>query len=484
MAVKKYKMQIEIDGSLAVAAANKAAADLAKVEAAARRAADATEAVGRAGASGGEQAAGGMARFAAAAAVAQVGLQKMFELAQGFGSAMDAAGKKQQEFADRFASSRDKLGELAAMRNLPLTNAFALQEARFNVATGFRPDESTSFQKAFYGSGAQHIGKTISDKEAEQLKLQAGQLAVARHLDPDAVGKLAGKAIGFKDYKKFGVDASENALGDTFSALGILERGEGDTSVNLNQLSELSSAAVNEDEFKGVFKNINEAAIMISVMAEKDPGAAATFARASVRGLRDFGGKPGELLKKAGITPGMSPFEAVEKLAPVVEAEAKRKGVKTEDVLRENFSDEREIQGIGVLINKGAGATGVIADRRKYAAEHGGPDAAFAAIDQFQASEAGMSRRADAEVGLAEAERGEEGSKLAILRKQAIASLTKQHVLDSSSQKIQDFLADTLTFGVLPSSEQGRIDKEAQNILNARRPKGMRERGWGGNTSP
>jgi hypothetical protein len=410
---------------------------------------------------------------AASFAIAQAGLQKLIDLAGAYGQAVTDAGRKSRQLTSGFGDQRDQLRELAVLMGKEADNAFTLDFARFNRTTGFRPEEGLGFLTELYNSGAQYEGKTISQAEMAQYREQVGRLAVAKQIEPSVAGDVAGSLLGFTDYTKFGDQASEQALGRLNASLAILGRGKGNNAVLARQFSMLSSAALNEEAMKGVFQSPEEVAAVVSAGAEKHDAQAAEMARAAIRGMRDFSDKDaGGLLKRAGIDPTTAFIPAIEKLAPVVLGEAQAKGLKTEDVLAQYFKDTLTREAIGTYINKGVGG-GIFADRLAFGAQNAGPAAALGTIDQFRRSEAGMRREADADVRLAEMERGAENSGLEVVRRQALARLVRRKEIDTNATNLKDYLVGKTSFGVLGEPEQLRIDEETQRLLRERTPAGV-----------
>lgn len=409
---------------------------------------------------------GGFSKMGVAAGVAQVGLQKLIDLAGKVGQAFTDAGEKSKKLTAGFADQRDSLGELSTLMGRKADNEFTLDFARFNAKTGFRPEEGKQFLTELYNSGAQYEGKTISKPEFQQYGEQVGQLAVARQIRPDVVGDVAGSVLGFTDYNKFGDQASEVGLGKVNSALATLGRGKGDNAVLARQFSMLSSAALNEDSLKGTFKDSDEVAAVISVAAEKHDAQAAELAKMAGRGLRDF---DNPLIKKAEVKQSDSFTEAFGKINAVVTSEvAKRQattpGFKTEDYLRENLKDEGTIDAWNVFLNKGVAAGG-FKDRLDFARQNAGPAPALDLIKESQTGERGMNRQADAQVKLAEAERGAENSQLDIVRKQVLSELIKSRQIDTNATNVKDYMVGTTSFGLLGSGEQVRIDEAVQRKL-------------------
>lgn len=405
----------------------------------------------------------GFSNIAGSMALATAGLGKLIELAGTFGQAVTAAQTKSRDLASSFISDRDKLRDLATMMGVKSDSAFTLDNAKFNVNAAFRTDEGLGFRSSFQGSGAQYAGKSMSQAEFKEYEQKAAALVAARGLDPSVGGDVFGKTLGLKDFTKFGANAAEQALGTGNAALAVLGRGSGDNSVLARQYAMLSSAVVNEDDLKGSIQDPIEAAAMVSAAAEKSQAQAAELSMMSLRGIRDF---KNPLIQRAKITAQTSPIEAYKKLAPLVEDEAKKRGIKTEDVLRENFKDVGTAEAIAVMLNKGVSG-GIFDDRMNYAKGFNA-NTAQQTIQDFQNSEAGQARIADSKIKEAEAKRGAKNSALEIVRRQVLAQMIDDKQIDTSATNVKDYLADKATFGVLGSTEQLRIDEAVKVKLMVR----------------
>lgn len=431
----------------------------------------------------------GLGKISAAALAGGAAIGAMTTAAAGLGEAIESAARKSRELAANFGDQRDQLRELASVEGKPLDNAYTLNFARGNVRTGLRPEESARFQGAFLGSGEQFKGRTISDKEFSQFRQQSASLATATGINPEVIGDLAGKTLGFKDRRAAMDQASESALGELNQNIKILQRGSGGNATLVSQAARITSRLLSDDETKGIFKSSKEAAIAESVVAEAAPDEADTAVRAAVRGLRGFKGeKQSGLLKAAGISESTGFLESVKKLAPAVEAERAKgpAGTKTQDVLAKYFTDERTRNALNVFLNKGIGG-GIIADREAFAAKMeqgpGGADAARgrAALDEirkFQTSEAGQARKADAQIRLAEMERGAKSSKIDIIRKQALAEMIANGEIDTTGSNVHDFVVGKASFGMIGDVEQERINVRAAEIAARRADKAGVGGGW------
>jgi hypothetical protein len=462
--MKDYIIKFSLDDSSAQAAMKRSVAGIDSMEKAAARAGRSAEKV--------QQSYSALTRSALKDFALQAGaIGAVVSTLQTLGQAATDAGAKSRQFASKFASQRDQAGELAALMERPNDARFNMGQADFSVKTGMRAPERNAFLTELYNSGAQFKGNKISNAEFDQYAEQVGLLSTAKGYDPAQTGNLAGTVLGFSDYTKYGDQASERALGKVNSGLAILQHGKGRASVLANQFSMLTSSALNEDAMKGTFQDSDEAAMAISIAAEKHDAQAAELVKIATRSLRGFDESQGPLLKKAKITPQTGFIEAIEKLAPVVEAEAREKNLKPEDILRKYTKDQAESEALGVFINKGVTGGG-FAERRKFAEGVQGPDVALRSNREFSTSERFLDRQADAEIEREDLERGAENSKLEIIRKKAIASLANRREIDTTSTLFKDYMVGKTSFGLLGGGDQVRIDEEAQRLIRQTAPKG------------
>jgi hypothetical protein len=395
-------------------------------------------------------------------------------LARDFVNATKEGAEANRKLTQGFVGQRDRLRELATLTGKQADTAFTLAQAKFNAAAGLTQDEGLGFRIQFQNSAAQFSGSKISEKGHALAEQGAAQLIAAKGFDPALAGELAGSLLGFKDRSKMGdQEAATDYLGKLNSGTAILGRGKGRSSVLNNQFSMAAAAALNEDAQKGVFTDSDEVAAAVSVMAEKHDAAAAEMVRAANRGLRDFNDpKAGPLLKRAGVTPQTGFIGSLERIAPIINAEAKSSHMKTEDVLGKYFEDHLTREAIGVGINKGIDDK-LFKDRIDYGKAQGGGAGAQTAIKGYLASDVGKQRLADSGVELAKTERGVQGAPLETVRRQATAELLKEGLLESSKAEVIKWISGASTFGVLPHDAEGAINSRTQEMLQRRKVPGM-----------
>lgn len=412
------------------------------------------------------------------AAAQFVGFQGAQAIVSAVSGAFQAARDRSAELARQVIDTRDALREIAAIKGVKSDTKLALKDAEFQAATGLRADESIAFQTAFQGSGAQFIGKTISEGAGEQFERDAAALAAKNGLNADVAGDLAGSLIGFTDFKaaaaRTGQSEGDVALGQLNRGLGILGRGKGRNSVLANQLSMLAASMVNEDEMKGVFSNIEEAAVAISVGAEKHDAQAFEIVRTFNRATTEFDGEQGETLKAAGLDANTKPFERARKLAEFLQREAVDKGAKPEAYLAgHGFTRMEDRDAIMTFINRGVEG-GVIADRLAYAGELGGANEARADIKRFQEDPEGPGavRVAEAQRRAAELRAGVDKANQEALRQQAVARLTDRKEIDTTAANAEEAFFDktspAILLGLSPGYREEKIDAEMQRILRER----------------
>jgi hypothetical protein len=397
----------------------------------------------------------------------QAGMMQALQVAATLSRAMADVARRYRELTGDFTGQRDKLGELAGIMGVDADNQFTKSNQQFNKDVGFKPDEGLQFRLGLQNAGQQHKGSKLSEAEYAEFEVQAGQIAVARGVDPGVVGDLAGTLLGSKDRRGMGDKASEDAAGKLNSGMAILGAGKGNNAVLGRQFSMLASASLNEDSLQGVFQDSDEVATVISLFAEKHDAQAAEMAKAASRGLRDFDGKAKELLKKAAINASTSWIEAMKQLAPVVLKEATDKGVKVEDVLRQNF-DDLTAEAIGIGINKGV-TGGAFANRAEVARANQGPGPAMDLIEKSRKTERVAQRVADAGVVVAEGEIGAANSRIQVLRSQAIEELTKDGGLGGTPAAMADVAMKIMTLGTADPVETRIKDREA--VILSRRAK-------------
>lgn len=401
-------------------------------------------------------------------------LQFAAQLLKDIGDAAKEAAEHQDRLTDAVIAQRDAMRELQAMKGMPADTHAVLSLAKFSSDTGMSMDEARQFQADLMGSGEQHKGKNISDAQFEAYQKKVAQLTVAKGIDPASTATLAGLQLGFKDYSKFGDKAADMALADLNKALSVLIRGNGLSPELVPQLAKLAAASVSENDLAGTFPNSEDAGIAISMFAEANPGRSADMSQAAIRGLRGFKKEQGPLLKKAGIDPQTGFLDAIQKLAPIVKAEAERTKTKIYDVLMANGFDQEESKALQVALDKGVGnkpGSGVIADRRATAKANGTPEAAQKVIDDARNDPNGA-----VIYRLVKQKKEEENAKIgainvqvAALKMEAESRLIKRREIDTADTNAGDLWHNRLNpkawFGLEEGSRNQRLHSEEFRML-------------------
>lgn len=404
--------------------------------------------------------------------LAQAGWSKLTEMVGAYGRAVTEAQQKRDRMAADLTAGREDLGQLANLMGRKDDSAFVVEMARFaKEAGGLTPGETRTFMESFYNSGAQYKGDRISAPEFDQFAGQSARLALARKVDPGMVADLASKQLGFRDYSKFGEQASETALGDVNQALAILSSGGGNESQLGTEVAKLAASSLSEDKLRGAFTSIKDVATVVSVLTEGFPEGQAEAGRGVLRATRGFDKAQGPFLTAAKVSPEDDVFTAVKKVGDYAMTQATG-GLTAEDVLRKNIPDELGARGINVLYNRGV-AGGLFARREGVAAEAAGPGPALAAMAEYGRSERGLSREADADQVLAERELASRTAGLDIVRRGVIAQMTRTGELDAYDKKTKDFLVGAGTFGLIGDATRRRVDMQVLETLHARTPSGV-----------
>lgn len=397
-----------------------------------------------------------------------VGLNLVAQAGQAIADTMKNARDYADRLAKDFIAQRDALREIAAITGGQSNNASTLAMARFNSQTGFKPNESIGFVTELLNAGNQNIGpgKSLSGAQGEQFKLLAGQYAVAKGVDPTTMGSIAGSSLGFQNFQNKGQGANEamNSLNRSFK---VMEAGQGNGAVMARQLQMLAASSVGPDN---TFKTLEDAAIAVSVGAEKHDAQSAEMVMASIRGLRDF---KNPALKAAGITPDTPFLDSVKKMGDYVDKESAATGTKPTDLLAGIFTDHLTKTGVETFINRGQKG-GVIADRQKILGGMNDPNAAKKLINDFQndPTGAGQNRIAEAQKVEEEMNRGSERAALATLRTQAETAFEASRLEDNGLFSVVQgagSLASKVTGGLLRDPKEEAIRRTMGIILDKRR---------------
>jgi hypothetical protein len=385
-----------------------------------------------------------------------------------YGRGMEEVADYNRELRDDLLRFRDSTREVSALRGLRPTTQSALVQARFQARTGLRDEEGINYVAAFRGAAAQYEGTKISRPDFARFEEQAAGLAQARGIEPQQIAELAGSVLGMHDFRGKGGGA-RGALGELFRAYSIIERGKGRTGQLAPQLAELTAGLANEDELRGVLRNMKEAAVLTTIMAESDPGEAATLGRAAVRALTSFSDKKfGPALAAAGITPTMPFFDRVTRIAALLGRESRAKRIPLQTLIKDQYGlDEREARALAVLINRGVEG-GLIGERSAYG-EKFGAEAAERAIAEGTGdpSSTGMLRIAEQRIALAKRERAANRGEdiAAVLRARSTEVLTRRGTLKQASDETEQYFDPRYRLGMMASREEVRLAAQDYGFL-------------------
>jgi hypothetical protein len=337
-----------------------------------------------------------------------IGLGGVIQVATSIADVMQKARENAAKLADDFIRQRDALREIASLSGGQSNNKSTIEFAKSNVRTGATPEEAKAFKTEFLNAGAQQIGpgKSLSQEQAEKYSEQMSAYATAKGLDPATTGNLAGSALGFQNFNAKG-QGDREAGQSVARSIAVLESGQGRSQVLATQLQMLSASTVNEDEMKGVFKTPEEAAVAISIGAEKHDAQANELVQATKRGLYSKKEKEAATNKAAGIEDSDSFETRNRKMAKLIDTEAVNKGIRPDEYLQDKYEDQMTREGILTFYNRGVKG-GVFDARKATLAGMNDPNMVATAVEKFQKDPegAGPDRIAKAEKILAENERG------------------------------------------------------------------------------
>lgn len=415
----------------------------------------------------GEAGVGGLGSIVSSFGPVMAGITSAISLTKVWGDALDEIGKKQDARAKAVNAEFNKDRRVGALEGKPVDAKFVVEQARASKRTMLNADELRTAKEAFQGAGAQHIGEgpgKLAPELGRRAFEETAKLGVSQGYDASVVAEMTGRAVG--RHKTEGAAAPEAVKRDVNAAMSVLASGQGDESKLAVSANKLDAALAGEDSTKGVFQKNSDVAVLTSTLAEGFGEEEVTSAGQSlVKGLRGTGkdDKQAELLKRAGITLKDNPIQALKKLAPVLEKEAKDKGVSIQDVAKEHFADELQQRSVAVGV-KGV-QTGVVAAREKTAEEASAPGAADEKVRKFRTTQAGVQRQNEADRALVEAEKGEKTSKLAQVEEQANTDLEKSGVTQTPAAKALAGFIKSATFGAVDPEAAVRDNRMKKRLL-------------------
>lgn len=268
------------------------------------------------------------------------GKQMLTSMAQG---AVEA-GQELRKMAEDFIGLRDRARELAGIMGGKATSAFTTEQLQFAAATGMTGDDALKFRAAFQGEAQQYKGR-FAEGQFGEFEKTAAQYAQQMGLGANEAAKLAGNVI--RSGPKEGATAGDltKTLGQAFA---IVQGGSGDNPILAKQLAETNASMVGDS---GPFRNIQDAAVGVRMMAEANQSEAFTTLQAMQRGLTGLAAGKGKgdkagMGEKLGVGFDTSLLEGVAKLD---EAQA-ASGVGMEQFLTSIFANQHERQGFAVAI--------------------------------------------------------------------------------------------------------------------------------------
>jgi dihydroxyacetone kinase DhaKLM complex PTS-EIIA-like component DhaM len=407
-----------------------------------------------------------------ATTVAMKGLSMGVSLMKDFSAASQEAWKYNEQITSDLIKRMQVERELQALQGRKSTAETAIETLRFAMNAGMSAEDATKFKTEFQNSGAQFVGKTVTQQQSEQFQKQAAQFAAVKGIEADVVGDLAGKLTGQHDFSKEGAAGSKELFKRMAQSMSILSAGSGGNSQLVNQQARIMASLMSEDETAGVFKTPQEVATLVSTFAEASPKETETYSKAAVRGLRDFKGKPAALLTQAGITPQTNFMDAVNNIAPIIDKIAKETGEKRYDVLGRYFEDQETKTALSVLLNKGVGPNGAFAARAQTAKDTE-PDKVLAEMNDALNDMKGPLAATSAATGkqLAEAERAKGRIGYQNFAQQAENSLIAKGELNTSYDNFGEKFFDNVNFLNGLRGKKGaraeHIDIEAVNLLES-----------------
>lgn len=412
----------------------------------------------------------GRASFAQIATAAGGALQVVNQLVSAtkvYSDALDAVRRKERERGQRGASGLESMRELAALMGETPDIAFGKRMAEQRRRTLMTPEEQVAFGKGVADSGAQFVGRQVSKEQDAAAREKVAALAVARGISPDAAGQLLGRIYGSRDWAG---RPAQDIVSEFGAAAGQLSAGSGDASRLTVETSKVMAALSSDDKMRGRIRGPAAAARMVSLMAESNPGEEATAVRALSRGLFDFGDKRAvPVLKEAGIEQTDDMEAALRKIAPVIEARARKRGVPVQTIVGESFADEQVRTAlVGAM---GGVKAGVLEQRRGVEAQARAPGAAEKVLTDFRGSDLGMVRRQATNEEVDESVRGLNRVRLEVLEQRARTRI-KSNVETPGMQTANTFIKAFT--GI--DAEQSSVDREMLRDLLSGAPKDVRDR--------
>jgi len=407
----------------------------------------------------------------ASSLLAAGGLLKMVGVLKDAGAAMQEAHDKARQMTSNFDAMRDKLRELSIITGNKLDDAFVQANQRFNVTARMTPEEGLAFRTGYQNSGAQYKGRTMSDKEFNQLELQAAKLTNINGISGSIGGDFFGGVAGLFDYRKFGNKAAEQALGVGNQSFQILQRGRGLTGKNVEELTKINAALFSQDAKLGITSDPSQNAAMVSLAAEFNANESALPIIDLMGQLRNKGTKAEPLVRSAGLKGNEDPITMIKALTPILVKEMNANNEDLDQTVGRYF-EERSARLMTTMVNKGV-IGGGFDDRLAHGSKYAGPAPAIDAIKEFNASPTGMARQAEAQKVQTEMMCGESLSKVELLRKTAENNLRNQGEIDTPQAAGRDSISSKMPWNWTYDVRQQRIDKEAKRMIQQAVPQSV-----------
>lgn len=408
--------------------------------------------------------------FASVAMAAQgtiATITAMTSAMRAYSDILDQVRRKESERAKAALGGLESMRELAALQGAKPDAGFVRAQARERRFTLQTVGEQVGFGKALADGGAQFIGSNVTAAQDKEVRSKVAALAVARGINPDAAGTLLGKIYGARDWR--GRDPAE--IVTEFGATAAqLSAGSGDASHLAKETTKVMAALSSDDVMRGRIRGPAAAARMVSMIAESSPGEEAAATRALAKGLFDFQDKKSRgILTEAKISQTDDMETALRKIAPVIEARAKAKGVPTQAIVSENFVDEQVRTALTGSLN--SLGKGVLEQRRGVEAQARMPGAMESALADFRANVLGANRVQATNEETDETLRGIRGAPLELLEQRARTRLKPS--LESSFNQGLNLLIKAGSLGAF-DAEKDLVSRNMMADLMSRAPEDVR----------
>jgi hypothetical protein len=378
------------------------------------------------GLKGAAQDAASMASAIGAVSVAGVGLSQLKSVVGGMLTYMKEVSDNAHRMAKDFIQTQQAMQGIAAISGKGNTNQFAIEEVRKGASANLTPAEWTSFRNAFLSGASNYIGEGASSKlntaDADEYQRSLAEYA-----------KLHGVAAG--DMASFGSGLLAQEAGPTTAAAMKTKAGK------VFATLEASSAKVSHllpfmtsTMAQGV--TAEEAAPTLSMLPEIAPNEEGTHLLRVLTEIRKAN------LKGKGKDFGLSPEMGMQQQLEAVVGNLRGRSDKGENLdkmlvdLTEESIAQNTLRGLVRQGPKGFAQWQSILKKTS-------PTAIDEDIAFGRKTESGQVMHAQAQLALAEAERGKLRAPVEVLRMEAQAQLTKESRLDETH--LTDFIRKPLT---------------------------------------